>query len=148
MFKKVHAIVSRSNITIEQYKTNVPIQREPFVMPGKVTCLDSTRKFEEAIIQTFKRENQKLGGDEGDIVPVELPRFVVRKQGYFVCDRNCLRYPNDCSGIPIKEHEYMNDELSADELYEKYTKKKAEAEEAAKPKARKSDEREEAPVSA
>ena len=125
MKKKIHAVISRANIAIERYTTNVPIQRTPLVVPNQMACLDSVIPFTDAIIQSERREGgQKLGGGGEIVTPIEMHRFNVREEKYFVCDKDCIECkPSACTGIPISKSEFYDDETSADDLEKKHAKK-------------------------
>ena len=125
MKKKIHAVISRANIAIERYTTNVPIQRNPLVVPGRTACLDSVIPFTDAVIQSERREGgQKLGGGGEVVIPIEMHRFNVREEKYFVCDKDCIECnPAECTGIPISKSEFYDDEKSADDLAKKHSKK-------------------------
>jgi len=125
MKKKIHAVISRANIAIERYTTNVPIQRKPLVVPGRTACLDSVIPFTDAVIQSERREGgQKLGGGGEVVIPIEMHRFNVREEKYFVCDKDCIECnPAECTGIPISKSEFYDDEKSADDLAKKHSEK-------------------------
>ena len=125
MKKKLHATISRANIAIERYTTNVPIQRKPLIVPGRTSCLDSVIPFTDAVIESERREGgQKLGGGGETITPIEMHRFNVREEKYFVCDKDCIECkPAECTGIQISKSEFYDDETSADELAKKHAKK-------------------------
>lgn len=125
MKKKIHAVISRANIAIERYTTNVPIQRKPLVVPGRTACLDSVIPFTDAVIQSERREGgQKLGGGGEVVIPIEMHRFNVREEKYFVCDKDCIECkPEECTGIPISKSEFYDDEKSADDLAKKHSQK-------------------------
>ncbi len=125
MKKKIYAVIDRSNISIERYTTNVPIQRNPLVIPGKIACLDSVIPFNDAIIESERREGgQKLGGGGETVTPIKMRRFNVSEEKYFVCDKDCIECkPAECTGIPISKSEFYDDEKSADDLAKKHSKK-------------------------
>ena len=130
--KKVHAKISRSNISIERYTTNVPISRNPLVMPGQVSCLDSVQPYRDAVIESERREGgQKLGGGGEVITPIEMHRFNITEVDFRVCDKNCPFDPAKCTGIKIKQSEFYDDEVSADDLVKKYQKVQSEPREEA-----------------
>lgn len=118
--KKVHARISRSNISMERYTTNPPISRNPLIQNGIPTCLESVIPYKDAVIEMERREGgQKLSGEREIVTPVELHRFNVTELGYYVCDKSC-NDPTKCSGIKIKQSEFYNDDVTADELVKKY----------------------------